>query len=68
MDAGAFGVKGPGPVRLVSGCGAIDDDPAKITQTANALGRVFSSQHFKNRVHAFALGEFADRFFIITLM
>ena len=69
MHACAFGIQ-HSCVQLggLSGCCSIHDDPSKIAQAANAFGGVFAAQHFKHRIHTFAVGQVFDGFFVIALL
>src|ERR1039458_6609044 len=74
VDACAFCVeKASVELRSSAGGGAVDDDAPEVTHAADAFRDVLASEHFENRVDAFAAREVAarqisDRFDIIALL
>src|SRR5208337_2349669 len=49
----------------LAGGRSVDDDAPELTAAAKTLSGVFAAEHFKNRIHSFAVGEFADARLVI---
>src|SRR3954471_1948066 len=69
MNACTFGVEQSGVKDWrLSGRGAVNDHPSKVTQTFHALRNVISAEHFEDCVNALALRQFFDGLLIVSLL
>src|ERR1700737_3457032 len=69
VDACAFRIQDASvKLRGFAGGGAVDDDASEVAHAPDALRDMLASQHFENRVDAFATRHILDGFHVIALL
>src|SRR3979490_1865629 len=69
VDACAFRIQDASvELRSFAGGSAVDDDASEVAHASDALRDMLASQHFENRVDAFATRQILDGFHVIALL